>query len=238
MKFSTLLTTAMAVGAISVAAAPAAVEVDPISIFGGVDMSAKNFYGAGPIKPWQPGAKPGWYYGNFPWLFPWLPCLHGPICTVLPWFPWIIQCPKPPPPPPPPHWPPWPTWPTWPPPPPHWPPPPNWPPAPPPPPGPPTPTDGYTNTFHNFTGATQAADYLTFGLVDTVADCKAMCNSIPECTFANTYYDVNGKDGSPQLTCSLYKLCHTSTDATNTGGQTQPNGSVNYIKSSDGWCKK
>lgn len=56
-----------------------------MSIFGGVDMSVTNFYGAGPIKPWQPGAKPGWYYGNFPWLFPWLPCLHGVRHRFIPY---------------------------------------------------------------------------------------------------------------------------------------------------------
>ncbi|RXW15574.1 hypothetical protein EST38_g10278, partial [Candolleomyces aberdarensis] len=76
MKLSALITTAIAAGAASVAAAPSTINADPLSIFGGVDMSAKNFYGA-PVRPWQPGAKPGWYYGNFPWLFPWLPCLHG-----------------------------------------------------------------------------------------------------------------------------------------------------------------
>ena len=40
----------------------------------------------------------------------------------------------------------------------------------PPPPQPPNPpSDGYTQTFSKLTGATQAGDYLTFGLVDTVA---------------------------------------------------------------------
>lgn len=105
------------------------------------------------------------------------------------------------------------------------------------PPKPPT-SDGYTQTFANLTGATQASDYLTFGLVDTIADCKTMCNSVNGCEFVNTYHDVNGKDGSTQLTCSLFSSCHTSSDAINTGGQTQPDGSVNFIRSSDGWCKK
>ncbi|KAF9446538.1 hypothetical protein P691DRAFT_761546 [Macrolepiota fuliginosa MF-IS2] len=100
-----------------------------------------------------------------------------------------------------------------------------------------TPSDGYTQTFSNLSGATQAGDYMTFGLVDTVADCKAMCNTVPGCGFVNTYHDVNGKNGSPLLTCSLFRNCHTAADATNTGGQTQPNGSVNHIANSDGWCK-
>ncbi|KAJ3497137.1 hypothetical protein NMY22_g19731 [Coprinellus aureogranulatus] len=103
---------------------------------------------------------------------------------------------------------------------------------------PPPPSDGYTPTFQNLTGATQGDDYLTFGLVDTVADCKAMCNSVAGCGFVNTYHDVNGKDGSTQLTCSLFRGCHTAADATNTGGQTQPDGSVNYIRESSGWCKQ
>jgi len=107
----------------------------------------------------------------------------------------------------------------------------------PPPPPPPPPADGYYQTFSNLTGATQAADYLTYGLVDTVPECKAMCNSVSGCNFVNTYHDVNGKGGSTQLTCSLFSLCHNSSDATNTGGQTQPNGSVDYIIDSDGWCK-
>ncbi|KAF8638075.1 hypothetical protein AX16_010707 [Volvariella volvacea WC 439] len=108
----------------------------------------------------------------------------------------------------------------------------------PPPNPPPSPGDGYTQTFSNLTGATQAPGYLTFGLVETVADCKAMCNNVQGCQFANTYHDVNGKDGSPLLTCSLYDACQTAATATNTGGQTQPDGSVNYITNSDGWCKQ
>jgi len=109
---------------------------------------------------------------------------------------------------------------------------------PPPPPGPPPPpTSGYTQTFSNLTGATQASDYLTYGLVDTVTECQAMCNSVTGCKFVNTYHDVNGKGGSTQLTCSLFSLCHYSSDADNTGGQSQPDGSVNYIIDSDGWCK-
>ena len=33
---------------------------------------------------------------------------------------------------------------------------------------PPPPSDGYRQTFANLTGATQAVDYMTYGLVDTV----------------------------------------------------------------------
>jgi len=104
---------------------------------------------------------------------------------------------------------------------------------------PPTPpSDGYTQTFANLTGATQADGYMTYGLVDTVAQCKAMCNSVVGCKFVNTYHDVNGKGGSTQLTCSLFNTCYNATTATNTGGQTQPNGSVDFITNSDGYCKQ
>ncbi|KAK7032612.1 hypothetical protein VNI00_012875 [Paramarasmius palmivorus] len=101
----------------------------------------------------------------------------------------------------------------------------------------PPPNDGWTVTFENYDGATQADDYLTFGLVDTVDDCKAMCLGVDGCNFFNTYHDVNGKDGSPLLTCSLFAKCHDDSDATNKGGQTQPDGSVNYIADSAGYCK-
>ena len=51
------------------------------------------------------------------------------------------------------------------------------------------------------------------------------------------YHDVNGKDGSPLLTCALFSKCHTAADADNRGGQTQPDGSVDFIINSDGYCK-
>ncbi|KAK0435734.1 hypothetical protein EV421DRAFT_1716475 [Armillaria borealis] len=91
--------------------------------------------------------------------------------------------------------------------------------------------------FSNYTGAVQAADYLTFGLVDTVAACKDMCDSVEGCTFINPYHDVNGKDGSPLLPCSLFSKCHTKADADNFGGQTQPDGSVDFITDCAGFCK-
>lgn len=98
--------------------------------------------------------------------------------------------------------------------------------------------DGYYQSFSNLTGATQAGDYMTYGLVETVDDCKAMCNSVNGCAFVNTYHDVNGKNGSPLLTCSLFTQCHSSSDAINRGGQSQPDGSIDFITSSDGYCKQ
>ncbi|KAK0190711.1 hypothetical protein F5146DRAFT_565476 [Armillaria mellea] len=96
-------------------------------------------------------------------------------------------------------------------------------------------SDGYKMSFSNNTGAVEGSDYLTYGLVDTVHECKSMCNGVPECVFINTYHDVNGKDGSPLLTCALFSQKHTVADATNVGGQTQPDGSIDYITNSDGY---
>lgn len=48
----------------------------------------------------------------------------------------------------------------------------------------------------------------------------------------------NSKGGSTQLTCSLFTKCHTNpADEDNFGGQTQPDGSIDFIIDSDGWCK-
>ncbi|KAJ2924605.1 hypothetical protein H1R20_g12493, partial [Candolleomyces eurysporus] len=214
MKFAATLTTLLSLVITGAIAEPS--HTTNINAFNVDALSRGNHFGA-PQHPGRPGAKPGWYYGKNPHKHPRLPCLSGPICKILKKHPKYIQCPRPPPPKP--------TTtktrsvtpsPT-----------PTLPPAPP----------GYTATFTNATGATQADDYLTFGLVDTIEDCTAMCNTVEGCNFVNTYNDVNGKDGSTQLTCSLYSRCHTIADATNTGGQTQPDGSINFIRNSDGYCK-
>ncbi|TFK25777.1 hypothetical protein FA15DRAFT_668113 [Coprinopsis marcescibilis] len=199
MKFSTILTAALAVGAANVAAVP---QFGGLNFFDllGKDFGRGNNFGSGQRRPWERNATPGWYFGKHPDRAPRLPCLTGTICRILKLFPKFLQCPTPPPP--------------------------N-----------PTPNDGYTQTFSNHTGATQGGNYLTFGLVDTPADCKAMCNSVQGCAFANSYRDVNGKDGSLLLTCSLFSGCHGIETATNTGGQTQPDGTINFITNSDGWCK-
>ncbi|KAF9445460.1 hypothetical protein P691DRAFT_734959 [Macrolepiota fuliginosa MF-IS2] len=193
------------------------------------DLTSKNHYGA-PIPPWKPGYKPGWYYGPNPGAHPDIPCLGSDVCNWLNYFPGALHCPpKYPPhyPPPPPHHTtttskhattttkststtPTPT---------------------------PTPTNGYTPTFQNITSAVQADDFLTFGLVETIEDCEEMCDSVEGCGFVNTYHDVNGKGGSPLLTCALFTNCHGPEDADNAGGQTQPDGSVDFIINSDGWCK-
>ncbi|EAU87630.1 hypothetical protein CC1G_09727 [Coprinopsis cinerea okayama7 len=213
MRFLTLFLSFLAVFNTAVTTNALLIDLDPVRLLG-VDFSARTNYNA-PRPPWVGGAVPGWYFGPHPERHPKLFCLVGLVCRLLDLLPLPFKCPKLPPRPPPK---PTPTG-TY------------------PQPTPTPPADGYEQTFKNLTGATQGHDYLTFGLVDTVPDCKAMCNGIPECKFANTYYDVNGKDGSTQLTCALFKGCHDASTATNEGGQTQPDGSINYIRNSDGWCK-
>jgi len=196
-----------------VAVAVSGVVADPFDLADiiGFDIGKGNHYGA-PNPPWN-GGKPGWYFGNNPGKHKGYLCLTGIICRILRHFPDALQCPNGPP-----HPTPTSTSST-------------------PSPTPTVPADGYTQTFSNLTAAIQANDYMTFGLVDTVADCKTMCDSVVGCKFANSYHDVNGKDGSTQLSCSLFTGCHDASAATNAGGQTQPDGSIDYITNSDGWCK-
>ncbi|KAF8343710.1 hypothetical protein F5887DRAFT_282973 [Amanita rubescens] len=98
----------------------------------------------------------------------------------------------------------------------------------------------YLLTFTDLDGATEAPDYLTYVLVPSLEDCFAACDGISDyqCGFVNTYYDVYGKNGSYELTCSMYKSCHYADTATNKGGQKQPSGLLDYISNSDGWCRE
>ncbi|KAK1224272.1 hypothetical protein PQX77_012829 [Marasmius sp. AFHP31] len=171
-----------------------------------------NHWGA-PIPPWQIGCRPGWYLGDhFDGIeghgIPWLKDhFHCKLFGLLSWD--YLRCPGPY------H-------------------PPSHPPHPPHGGG----DDGYYHkVFDGLDGAIQADDYLTFGLVDTIEDCKAMCEQVNGCNFINTYYDVHGKGGSHLLTCALFERCHSGAEATNKGGQGQPDGSINFIKESAGFCK-
>jgi len=185
MRFTSLCAVVVAavtsVGGVPTASAVRSTDIslDLGGLFGGADLSSSNHYGA-PIPPWEPGCKPGWYYGPNPGDHPDLPCLGGVcimtmilkcawhcvqlICEILDLIPFIIHCPH------------------------------NFPPTTPPSKSPPSksppskspPSDGYTQTFYNITAAVQADDYMTFGLVDTVADCKAMCDSVDGCKFVNS----------------------------------------------------
>ncbi|KAK7448144.1 hypothetical protein VKT23_013903 [Stygiomarasmius scandens] len=93
----------------------------------------------------------------------------------------------------------------------------------------------YAHLLSNLTCAMQDNEFITFFLVDTIAECQAHCDETNFCVMFNTYHDNNGKDGSPLLTCSLFQVhCQAFPQfCTNTGGQTQPDGSVNFITDSD-----
>ncbi|KAJ7589989.1 hypothetical protein C8J56DRAFT_936614 [Mycena floridula] len=103
----------------------------------------------------------------------------------------------------------------------------------------PTPSGSFcsTTTFQDLDASVQGDDYLTFTFVDTIDECIGFCACLPGCGFANTYYEVSGTNTSSlQLTCAIYQGCHSAVDATNTGGQSQPDGSLSSIASSDGYC--
>ncbi|KAJ7267356.1 hypothetical protein C8J57DRAFT_364349 [Mycena rebaudengoi] len=208
MRFSAL--SAIAVLASS---ASAASLFDAASVSNAAGLSSQNHYGA-PTPPWKPNHSPGWYYGHGTPPKGVKCVLNGIFCELLELFHWGFHCPKRP----------------------HHPTPPHYPPPPPPPTGPP----GYGQTFYNLTCASQddAGAYMTYGLVDTVADCADMCDTVDGCAFFNSYHDNNAKDGSTQLTCALFNRCLTPESADNCGGQTQPDGSISFITASDGYCKK
>ncbi|KAJ7272491.1 hypothetical protein C8J57DRAFT_1064658 [Mycena rebaudengoi] len=203
--------------AVLASGASAASLFDTAAISSAAGLTPQNHYGA-PTPPWKPSHHPGWYYGHGTPPKGINCVLQGVLCDLLAIFHWGFYCPGPkhPQPPPPP-------------------PPPNHPPPP-----PPTAPYGYERKFYDLKCASQDdyGAYLTYGLVDTVDDCADMCDTVNGCNFFNTYHDNNGKNGSPQLTCSLFNKCLSPESADNCGGQTQPNGSLNYITASAGYCKK
>ncbi|KAF9055013.1 hypothetical protein BDZ89DRAFT_1124815 [Hymenopellis radicata] len=89
MRFFTVLATFAAVSVAS-ASPPTSTDLN-------VTMSKDNYYGAGPIRPWEAGCKPGWYYGDFPntlendrvWL------KDKATCALLDPLPQCMHCPKP-----------------------------------------------------------------------------------------------------------------------------------------------
>ncbi|THU82668.1 hypothetical protein K435DRAFT_971864 [Dendrothele bispora CBS 962.96] len=233
MRFniSAILTTlvVVAISSLSVSAAPAPVVEADTSLAARGDANlfephlvASNFYGA-PIPPWKKGYHPGWYYGDhydvakkfgFGFIFPYLK--DAIVCKLFDIFPLIFHCPgfkfepfhpKPLPP--------------------------SYPAGVPSPPSSPQQGDGWVQTFSGLDGAVQADDYLTYGLVDTVDNCKLMCTYVDGCAFINAYHD----DGSPLLTCALFSAIHGPEAATNKGGQTQPDGSIDFITDSVGYYR-
>ncbi|KAJ3898311.1 hypothetical protein F5879DRAFT_634151 [Lentinula edodes] len=183
-------------------------------------LSASNHHGA-PFPPGSFGSRAGWYYGDDPSSssvdgLPWLG--DKDLCAVLKQRPDAIHCPV--------------TKPK------------------------PTktygrrsatvpdstttasstPTPSYVTVFSGLNASVDGSGYITYGLVDDNADCETFCDTVSNCIFINSYYDVNGKDESPKLTCSLYSVVHTAADATNTGGQTEPDGFMDYISDSAGYA--
>ncbi|KAF7324643.1 hypothetical protein MKEN_00505800 [Mycena kentingensis (nom. inval.)] len=217
-KFTTLIAAAVAASSVFTGASATLPlkSYSSSSISAGRKLTPENYYGA-PIAPWKANYKPGWYYGHGVAPIGVIKLLDDLFCELLKLLgPGCYQCPGPKhtPPPPPPHRPPTP---------------------------PPPPPPSYHQVQPAFTCATQTDDYyMTFGLVDAVSDCQAMCDSVPGCYFVNTYHDNNAanKGFSDRLTCSLFTTCQTNATAINCGGQGQPqNGGLNYITSSEGYCK-
>ncbi|KAF7368034.1 hypothetical protein MSAN_00869200 [Mycena sanguinolenta] len=222
MRFTTVFSTLVA--AATSVAATAEFSSASVALAGG--FTEKNCYGA-PIPPWKTGHHPGWYYGSGTAPQGISCVLDSFFCELLNLFPSGYHCPSPPP-----HTPP------------HSPPPP--------------PPYNQVKNFYNLPCAAQDDSYLTYGLVDTVDDCYAMCNSVSGCTFFNSaisrclrkgaqtlsppyktlHLSVNPlQNGSPQLTCALFSKCLTAACADNCGGQSQSDGSIDYITESSGYCK-
>ncbi|KAJ7131583.1 hypothetical protein C8R43DRAFT_1133795 [Mycena crocata] len=103
----------------------------------------------------------------------------------------------------------------------------------------PTAAPCYSVAFENLDASIHGDDYLTFILTDTVDECIDFCACRVGCAFANPYYDNNASNkNTTMLTCAIYAGCHSAADATNTGGQTEPDGSLSTVSSSSGYCLK
>jgi len=101
----------------------------------------------------------------------------------------------------------------------------------------PTAAPCYSTAFENLDASIHGDDYLSYILTDTVAECIDFCACRVGCQFANPYYDNNASPkNTTMLTCAFYAGCHTAADATNTGGQSEPDGSLSTISSSSGYC--
>lgn len=97
-------------------------------------------------------------------------------------------------------------------------------------------TGSYEVVFKGLDSAVQAPDYITYTLVETVNECADFCNSVPTCGFFNSFHDASHNHAT-LLSCALYVHMHDTSDATNHGGQTQPDGSLNFIRDSSGYGK-
>jgi len=99
----------------------------------------------------------------------------------------------------------------------------------------PTAAPCFTVEFQNLNASIQGDDFLTFTLADTDQECIDLCACLPGgCAFVNPHLDSTRN--TTMLTCAFYAGCHTAADATNFGGQTQPDGSLSTVSSSSGFC--
>lgn len=76
-------------------------------------------------------------------------------------------------------------------------------------------------------------------MVDDIDQCFKMCDSVTNCTFINTYHDVEddeptGQHDPSKLKCVLFGNCvDPKISNNNWGGQNDPN----YITDSNGYCR-
>ncbi|KAJ7136641.1 fruit-body specific protein A, partial [Mycena epipterygia] len=100
----------------------------------------------------------------------------------------------------------------------------------------PTAAPCYSTAFENLDASIHGDDYLSYILTDTVAECIDFCACRVGCQFANRKSHKYSYANTTMLTCAFYAGCHTAADATNTGGQSEPDGSLSSISSSSGYC--
>ncbi|KAJ7192532.1 hypothetical protein GGX14DRAFT_528385 [Mycena pura] len=87
----------------------------------------------------------------------------------------------------------------------------------------------YTVAFQNLNASINGNDYISFILTDTVEECIDFCSGLHGgCGFAN--------QNTTMLTCAYYAGCHTAADATNFGGQSEPDGSLGTVSNSSAYC--
>lgn len=84
--------------------------------------------------------------------------------------------------------------------------------------------------------AASDSSYLTYKLVKSQPECKAFCDAVKGCKFANIYQDQypqgeTPKDLSPEVqakyqkgnfTCAVFSTCLGDSSFTNVGGQNDP----------------
>ncbi|KAJ7291460.1 hypothetical protein C8J57DRAFT_1458304 [Mycena rebaudengoi] len=107
----------------------------------------------------------------------------------------------------------------------------------------PTAAPCYSTAFENLEASIHGDDYLTYILTDTV-DAFALAGLAARSQTPITTITPRSRRiflhmlNTTMLTCAIYAGCHTAADATNTGGQTEPDGGVSAVTNSSGYCLK